>query len=461
MPIYALNQRGQTKKMTEQTIDETKAAAYRAIDAEGDKAVRIAKDILANPEPGYREHKTAKVTANEFRRLGIPLQEGLAITGMKGMLDTGRPGPTIAVIGELDSHIVNGHPHADPTTNAAHACGHHTQIGMLVATAAALQAPGILENLCGSIALIAVPAEEYIEIEYRNELRRQGKIEFLVGKSEFIKLGAFDDVDMAIMTHTDNQEPIAKFNVGGTFNGMIAKLIHYTGLAAHAGSEPHLGVNALNAATLALSAIHAQRETFREQDFIRVHPIITRGGGAVSAVPDDVRIETFIRGRTIEAVQSAGKKVDRALKAGAWAMGASVSITSIPGFLPLQNDTNMQALHTENATHLLGEGSVAQRGHETGSSDMGDLSNIMPIAHPFVAVASGKAHGVDYMVEDYDLAVLTSAKAMAATVIDLLSNGAARAHEIKNSYKAPLTRQEYLATVRGFASEETFDGDLT
>ncbi len=120
----------------------------------------------------------------------------------------------------------------------------------------------------------------------------------------------------------------------------------------------------------------------------------------------------------------------------------------------------MQALHTENATRLLGEGSVAYRGHETGSSDMGDLSNIMPIAHPFVAAASGKAHGVDYLVEDYELAVLTSAKAMAATVIDLLSNGAARAHDIKNAYKAPLTRKEYLATIRGFASEETFDGDL-
>jgi amidohydrolase len=441
------------------TTDETKSHAYRAIDAGGDEAVKIAKEILANPESGYREHNTAKVTASEFRRLGIPFQEGLAITGMKAILDTGRPGPTVAVIGELDSHIVSGHPHAASTTNAAHACGHHTQIGMLVAVAAALQTPGIMENLSGRIALIAVPAEEYIEIEYRNELRRQGKIEFLVGKSEFIKLGAFDDVDMAIMTHTDNQEPNAKFNVGGTFNGMIAKLIRYSGLAAHAGSEPHLGINALNAATLALSAIHAQRETFREQDFIRVHPIITRGGGAVSAVPDDVRIETFIRGRTIEAVQSAGRKVDRALKAGAWAMGASVSITSIPGFLPLQNDTNMQALHTENATRLLGVGSVAQRGHETGSSDMGDLSNIMPIAHPFVAAASGKAHGVDYIVEDYDLAVLTSAKAMAGTVIDLLSNGASRAHEVKNAYKAPLTRQDYLATVRGFASEDTFDGD--
>ena len=441
------------------TVEEAKSAAYRAIDAGGDGAVRISKEVLTNPEPGYREHNTANLTASEFRRLGIPFQDGLAITGIKGVLDTGRPGPTIAVIGELDSHIIAGPPHAAPATGAAHACGHHTQIGMLVAVAAALQAPGVMDSLSGRIALIAVPAEEYIEIEYRNELRRQGKIEFLVGKSEFIKLGAFDDIDMAIMTHTDNLEPEAKFNVGGTFNGMIAKLVRYTGLSAHAGSEPHLGVNALNAATLrACGHPRATRDVPRARFHSR-HPIITRGGGAVSAVPDDVRIETFIRGRTIKAVQSAAKKVDRALKSGAWAMGASVSITSIPGFLPLQNDSSLQALHTGNTTRLLGEGSVAQRGHETGSSDMGDLSNIMPIAHPFVAAASGKAHGVDYLVSDYDLAVLTSAKAMAATVIDLLSNGAARAHEIKNASTAPLTKQEYLTTVRGFASEESFDGD--
>ncbi len=446
-------------RATTQTTEATKSAAYKAIDAGGDGAVRISKEVLARPEPGYREHNTASLTADEFRRLGIPFQDGLAITGIKGVLDTGRPGPTVAVIGELDSHIVNGHPHAEGATNAAHACGHHTQIGMLVSVAAALQAPGVMDSLSGRVVLIAVPAEEYIEIEYRNELRRQGKIEFLVGKSEFIKLGAFDDVDMAIMTHTDSAEPEAIFNVGGTFNGMIAKLIHFTGLSAHAGSEPHLGINALNAANLALSAIHAQRETFREQDFIRVHPIITRGGGAVSAVPDDVRIETFIRGRTIEAVQSAAKKVDRALKSGAWAMGASVTITSIPGYLPLRNDASFQALHTDNTIGLLGEGSVAQRGHETGSSDMGDLSNIMPIAHPFVAAATGKAHGRDYLVQDYDLAVLTSAKAMAATVIDLLSNGAALAHDIKNAYAAPLTKEEYLTTVRGFAGEEVFDGD--
>ena len=121
----------------------------------------------------------------------------------------------------------------------------------------------------------------------------------------------FDDIDIAMMTHTAGKQKGIKFEVGGTFNGMIAKLISFKGVASHAGSAPYLGVNALYASNIALSAINAQRETFREEDTIRIHPIITRGGEAVSAIPDDVGIETFIRGKTIDAIISASKKVDR------------------------------------------------------------------------------------------------------------------------------------------------------
>ena len=438
------------------SLPDAKAAVYAEIDRRGIEAVRVAKEVLANPEPGYREHKTAAIIADKLRHLGIRLREGIAVTGFKGVLDTGRPGPTVAVIGELDSHIVRGHPNADPKTDAAHACAHHTQLGMLTAVAIGLRAPGVMDRLSGRVALIAAPAEEYIEIEYRNGLRKQGKIEFLAGKSELVKLGAFDDVDLAMMTHTDNEMGHEKFTVGGTFNAMVAKQIRFVGLSAHAGSEPHAGINALNAAMLALDAVHAQRETFRNEDYVRVHPIITRGGGAVSAVPDDVRVETFVRGRTIDAVLSACEKVDRALRAGAMAMGAAVEITTLPGYLPLRNDDAFQDLHTANVEALLGKGSARLRGHETGSSDMGDLSAIMPIIHPFVAAATGRSHGVDYVVRDYDLAVLTSAKAMAATVVDILSDGAKRAGEIVESYDAPLTRTGYLSTLRALAGEETF-----
>jgi len=85
------------------------------------------------------------------------------------------PVKTVGVMGELDSLIVLGHPHADPQTQAAHACGHHCQIGMMLGVASGLKAAGVLEHLSGRVALLAVPAEEYIEIEYRDELRRAGE----------------------------------------------------------------------------------------------------------------------------------------------------------------------------------------------------------------------------------------------------------------------------------------------
>jgi metal-dependent amidase/aminoacylase/carboxypeptidase family protein len=119
---------------------------------------------------------------------------------------------------------------------------------------------------------------------------------------------------------------------------MVAKRIRFIGSAAHAGGAPHKGVNALNAAMSAISAIHAQRESFRDEDTIRVHPIITQGGVAVSSVPADVRMETFVRGRSVNAFQSASRKVDRALRAGAMAVGGSVSITTLPGYLPIRYD---------------------------------------------------------------------------------------------------------------------------
>ena len=111
--------------------------------------------------------------------------------------------------------------------------------------------------------------------------------------------------------------------MGGTNNGLVAKRIQFLGRGAHAGGAPHLGINALNAASLAMAAINANRETFRDDDTVRVHPIITKGGEAVSAVPADVRMETFVRGKTLEAITDANIKVDRALKAGAMAVGGT------------------------------------------------------------------------------------------------------------------------------------------
>ena len=438
------------------TLAELKAAAQAEIERHSQELIEIAKTILDRPETGFREQQTAQLVAEKFRDFKVPYEDGIAITGLKGMLDSGTAGPTVGVMGELDSLKVLGHPHADPDTAAAHACGHNCQIAMMLGVGIALQGSGVLQELAGRVALFAVPAEEYIEIAYREELRRAGQIEFLGGKPEFIRLGALDDVDLAMMTHTSSQTEYGKIAYGGTNNGIVAKNIRFKGKSAHAGSMPHAGINALNGAMIALSAIHAQRETYRDDDTIRIHPIITQGGMVVSAVPADVHMETFVRGRTIEAFLDASQKVDRALRAGAMAVGGSVDVTTLPGYLPIQNNDPMLELYRANAATLVGESQVNPMGHRTGSTDMGDVSQIMPVIHPYVVAASGTGHGADYLIEDYDLAVLTGAKAMAMTVIDLLANDAQHAKAIKDSHPAPLTKDQYLSLMRSMFEEASY-----
>ena len=125
-----------------------------------------------------------------------------------------------------------------------------------------------------------------------------------------------------------------------------------------------------------------------------------------------------------EAFMDASSKVDRALRAGAMSVGGSVEITTLPGYLPITSNESMLELYGQNATSLVGLAKVHRLGHRTGSTDMGDVSQLMPVIHPYVVAATGNGHGIDYVVQDYELGVLTGAKAMAMTVIDLLFDGA-------------------------------------
>ncbi len=439
--------------------EDLKCRAAEIIDAKADELTAIAKTILKNPEPGFRELKTARLVAEQFGALGMQPRSGLAVTGVRADASGTSAGPTLAILGELDSLIVSDHPHADPDTGAAHACGHHCQIAMMLGAATALTNHDVLDNLAGRIAFMAVPAEEYIEIEYRDDLRRAGKIEFLGGKPELVKLGEFDDVHLAMMLHTTSNPAEKLMCISNTNNGTVAKRIQFIGRASHAGGAPHLGINALNAAMMAMTAINFNRETFRDEDSIRVHPIITKGGEAVSAVPADVRMETFVRGRTVEALMDANAKVDRALKAGAMAVGARVKIQTIPGYMPLQQNKAMAEIFRANAAELVGEENVGYVDHRGGSTDMGDISRLMPVIHPYVGGATGLSHGATYVVEDYALAVIKGAKALAYTAIDLLGDNASHGNSVAGGQRADMSIPEYLKFMRSLASEETFKSE--
>jgi amidohydrolase len=436
------------------TTDELKRRVCAEIDRRAEEIVAASDHIMRHPESGYREVRTAEYVAAQFDRLGLKYRDGLALTGVKARLTGRRPGPTVAVLGELDSLIVVGHPFADPKTHAAHACGHNAQVASMLGAGMGLQA--VMDELDGDVVLFAVPAEEYIEVEWRMGLREQGKVEFLAGKAELIRLGAFDDVDMAMITHTNARPDDGLSSVGDTHNGCVVKFMRFVGKGAHAGGAPHLGINALKAAQVALVAIDAQRETFRDDDTIRVHPIITRGGDAVSAVPADVRLETFVRGKTVEAIADAAAKVDRSLRAGALALGARVEITTLPGYLPQRMDPNLVALSYRNAADVVGEANMGKPRHSTGSTDVGDLGFVMPAVHPRAGGVQGTIHGADYVVVDHRLAAVNPAKFMATMVVDLLHDGAREARRVKAEAGRKLSRDEYVALVRRFASFEQY-----
>lgn len=438
--------------------EELKAKVCQEIDKRGEDIIGVAKTILVQPETGFREVKTSRLVTQKFTELGILYKDGIAITGVKGAVNGGNSGPTVAVLGELDSLIVPDHPYADKTTGAAHVCGHNAQIAMMLGVATAFIKSGVLPSLAGRVVFIAVPAEEYIEIEFRDNLRKQGKLSYLGGKPEFIKLGAFDDVNIAMITHTTSASEDKKLAVGGTTNGIVAKKVQFIGRSAHAGGAPHRGINALNAAMIALAGINAQRETFQDNDTIRVHPIITKGGDAVNAVPADVRMEMFVRGKTTEAIMDANAKVDRALRAGAMAIGAKVDIETLPGYLPMLKNPDLDAIYEPNATALVGADNVAHRTHSGVSTDMGDVAHIMPVLHPMVGGATGTGHGNDYLIADYNLAVLTGAKAMAMTVVDLLCDGAIEAKRVIASNKPRMTKDEYFKFMDNLLKEELYQG---
>ena len=404
--------------------------------------------IWAHPETGYKEFKTSKYMEDAFERLGYEITRAEGITGFYTVLDTGKPGPEVLILGELDSIICPGHPESDPVTGAVHSCGHNAQCAALLGIAAALKEPDMAEGLCGRVRLCAVPAEELLEIDYRTGLKKQGKIKYFGGKPEFLHRGYFDGVDLAFMVHTSNV-----YSSNGGSVGCLAKQIIYKGKAAHAGGSPHSGVNALYAANCGLNAINAIRETFQEKDQIRVHPIVTEGGAMVNAIPASVTMESYVRGKSFDAIVHENAKVNRALIGAALSLGANVEILDTPGYAPLKNDERLIALAKECAEALMpGYTFPAHKGYSSGSTDMGDLSCIMPVVHPYAGGATGTSHGADYRIADPEAACVTNAKWQLLMLKRLLENDGALAKQVIAEAKPPFPSKEaYLAYVDSLA----------
>ena len=416
--------------------------------------------IWNNPETGYKEIKTSAYMENVFRQLGYDLVVPGDIPGFYTVIDTGRPGPEVLILGELDSLICPTHPECDKETGAVHACGHNAQCAALIGIAAALKEPGILDKFCGRIRLCAVPAEELIEIEYRKKLINEGKIKYYGGKTEYLYRGYFDGVDIAFMVHSSPE-----FQVKSSAVGCIAKEIIYKGRASHAGGAPWSGVNALYAATQGLAAVNALRETFMEKDYIRFHPIITQGGEVVNAIPETVKVESYVRGSNFEGMTDANKRINRALIGSALSIGANIEINDFPGYAPLINDKGLINVAYDAAKMVEGAPEFLVRDIvNTGSTDMGDISSIIPSIHPYAPGTSGTGHGNDFYIQNPELACVMSAKWQLAMLLVLLGNGADRAKKIISDFKPIFSSKEeyfdYIEKIYSTGDRITYTGDM-
>ena len=207
-------------------LDKTEQKIVDIIDAHRNEIIAFAKDIYTHAELGYKEYRTAEKFASFMKNLGLETTEGLAVTVVKAYLnEEEKKNVSLALIGELDALRIPEHKYANPETQGAHCCGHHAQMAGIFGAALALTVPEIAEKLGGQVVFFATPAEEYGEIEFKNQLREQGKIRYGGGKCELIRTGAFDDIDLCLAHHI---QPGDEIQVGsGTGNGFVSKVIRY------------------------------------------------------------------------------------------------------------------------------------------------------------------------------------------------------------------------------------------
>ena len=421
------------------TIKET---VDKIIDLNSEEVINLVKDIDLHPELGFQEHRTSNVVAGYLKECSYDVEEGLAITGLKTILKGKQNKYTIAFIGELDGVICKDSPKASPEDGATHTCGHNLQLGILMLVAKALKESGIANQLDGNIAFVAVPAEEYIQLGYRRQLQKEGKIKYLSGKQEFIRLGLFDDIDAAILLHAEPNSEKASIHLYDTGNGFKLKDVVCKGKTAHAAAAPHEGINALHALIQGINNINAIRDTFLDENHSRIHYIITNGGDNVNSVPSETSLQGYVRSSSIESIDNLSERFDKAFYSAGENFNAKMSVCTSVGYMPLICNQGLNSVFEDNARKYLPEENIYHRGHFMASTDLGDLSHIMPVIQPMMGGLKGGLHSPDFEVTDYNAAITIPAKIIANTLIDLLSDNKMEA--ILNSYKPELTKEEYL-----------------
>lgn len=379
--------------------DELKRRAIAEIDRLAATLYGVSHDIHAHPELNFEEHHAHRVLTEALSNAGLSPRRKAYGLDTAFRADVGALGsPTVAVLCEYDA-----------LPDIGHACGHN--VIAAAGLGAGLGLAAIAHQAAGRVSIIGTPAEE------------GGG-----GKIALAQQGAFDDVDVAMMVHGADADLTEIEAIA------IETLdITYFGKAAHAAAAPQLGLNALDAAVLGYMSVAALRQHILPTE--RVHGIFTNGGGVPNIVPQEAASRWFVRSPTAASLAPLKQRVLTALEAGAAASGCSCTHQWAPRpYTDLRTNGPLANSYVANAARIGRRVSDPRQLGKVvvGSTDMGNISYLVPSIHPMIKVApDGVAiHTQEFarwaVSPDGDKAVLDGAKAMAMTAIDYWSDATLR-----------------------------------
>jgi amidohydrolase len=339
--------------------------------------MRWEKDLFAMPELGFKEQRTKAYLLNLFSESNVEIED-FGLSGFSVSIGQGKP--HVGLIAEMDALVVTNHFMASPSDGAAHACGHHLQSAIMAGVMKLLVTQKTVTQ--GKVTCYFIAAEEYVDLDARKQLRDQGKITLLSGKQNLIIEDRFKDVDVLISCHTMGATDRPKMEINSMLSGFVYKKYTFIGKSSHAAVAPHLGVNALSAMALAQNAIGLLRETFREEDLIRVHLMSTLGGQSVNAVPSKTVLEGYVRSIDTNILTQVSEKIDHTVTHSAQALFAQVEIESTPGYFPLKQSEELSDVLRPFMVACVGENIV----NHQKSFAAGTLGIVRCLCRPFSLV---------------------------------------------------------------------------
>ena len=371
-------------------IDKLKSDIIRKVDSQRTKLIALSHRIHDNPETGFHEVKASKWLCAYLETNGFEIERGICDLPTSFRATYGKGKPVIALMAEYDA-----------LPQIGHACGHN--IICTAASGAAIAAKEAIDQYGGSIVVIGTPAEELYG-----------------GKAIMAERGAFNAIDVAMIVHPSTHDLTSARALA-----CITLEVEFFGKAAHAAARPEEGINALEALILSFNGVNSLRQHIRER--ARIHGIITKGGDAPNIVPDHTAGTFLVRAVDEAYLEELKIKVLNCFQAAAQATGAQLQFTWKEYYAPMRANMTLAKVLAANM-HTVGRNPEPIPDRASGSSDVGNVSMLVPAIHPEVAIVPHNIslHSVDFRAaavsEEGDRGLLDGAKILALTTVDLLAN---------------------------------------